>query len=109
MLVTGAVTASSPMTVLAGGLVATFAATGVVGVPLSFVVVVAALVPMTAGFVAAARHVPHPAPVYALVARGLGRPAGVAAGAVAVVAYAAIGTSLYGLLGAVVTGLVGGV
>jgi amino acid transporter len=109
MLVTGAVTASSPMTVLAGGLITTYAATGVVGVPLSFVVVVVALVPMTVGFVAAARHVPHPAPVYALVARGLGRPAGVAAGAVAVVAYAAIGTSLYGLLGAIVAGLVGGV
>jgi len=38
-----AVGASSPMTVLAGGVIATYAATGVVGVPLSFLLLAGAL------------------------------------------------------------------
>ena len=96
------------MTVLAGGMVATFAGTGVVGVPLSFVVLAVALAPLTVGYLAASRHIPHAATAYALLAQGLGRPWGVAGASVALVAYNAIQISLYGLLGATLAGLVGG-
>ena len=99
-----AVAASSPLVVLAGGDVAMYASTGVVGVPLSFVVVTGALVPLTVGYVAASRHLGHAASAYALLAHGLGRGVGVAGAAVALVCYSAIGTSLFGLLGVVVVG-----
>jgi amino acid transporter len=103
-----AVGASSPMTVVAGGIVATYATTGVVGVPLAFAVLAAALGLLTVGFLAMGRHVPHAAAFYALAARGLGRPAGVAAAAVALLGYNAIQISLYGLFGYTVAGLIGG-
>ena len=99
-----AVAASSPLVVLAGGDVAMYASTGVVGVPLSFVVVAGALVPLTVGYVAASRHLGHAASAYALLAHGLGRGVGVAGAAVALVCYSAIGTSLFGFLGVVVVG-----
>jgi amino acid transporter len=104
-----AVGASAPMTVLAGGVVATYASTGVIGVPLSFLVLAGALGLFTVGYVAAVRRIRHAAAFYALVAQGLGRVWGVAAGMVALVAYNCIQISLYGLLGASVSGLIGGV
>ena len=82
-------------------------ATGVVGVPLSFVVIAVALVPLTVAYVAACRHVAHAAPAYALVAQGLGRVWGVAAAGVALLSYNCIGISLYGLLGALLDGVLG--
>ena len=103
-----AVGASSPMTVLAGGVIATYAGTGVVGVPLSFVVLVAALGLLTVGYVAMSRHVGQAATFYALLVHGLGRAWGVAGAAVALVAYNAIQISLYGLFGVTVAGVLGG-
>lgn len=103
-----AVGASSPMTVVAGGLTATFAATGVVGVSLSFVILVVVLWPVTVAYLAAARYVPHAAAAYAVLAHGLGRTWGVVGAAVALLAYNCIQISLYGLLGATLAGLVGG-
>jgi amino acid transporter len=91
--------ASAPLTVVAGSVVATYASTGVIGVPLSFLVLAVALAPLTVGYVAMSRHVPHPAIFYGLLARGLGGAAGVAAGAVALFSYNAIQLSLYGLFG----------
>jgi amino acid transporter len=100
--------ASAPMTVLAGGVVATYAATGVVGVPLSFLVLGAALALFTVGYIAMGRHVQHAATFFAFLARGLGGIGGMAGGAVALVAYNCIQISLYGLLGATVSGFIGG-
>ena len=91
--------ASAPMTVLAGGVVQTYALTGVVGVPLSFLVLAGALAFFTVGYVAMARYVPHAATFYALLARGIGRTWGLVGGTVALVAYNCIQISLYGLLG----------
>ncbi|WP_214405746.1 APC family permease [Pseudonocardia lacus] len=102
------VSASAPMTVLAGGVVTTFAVTGVVAVPASFLVLMAALLLFSVGFAALARDIPHAATFAAHLALGIGRPAGVAAGAVAVLAYNAIQISLYGLLGATASALLGG-
>ena len=100
--------ASSPMTVLAGGIVATYATSGVVGIPLSFIVLAAVLWLFTTGYTAMARHVPHAASFYAVLARGIGRVGGVAGGAVALLAYNCIQISLYGLLGATFADMLGG-
>jgi amino acid transporter len=99
------VSASAPMTVLAGSVVATFAVTGVVGVPLSFVLLALALYPFTVAYTALAKRVPHAGVFYSYVAQGLGRTWGVAAGLVALLSYNAIQICLYGLLGASLTGL----
>jgi len=93
-----AVGASAPLTVVAGAVVATYATTGVVGLPLSFLVLAAALLPLAVPYVAMARHVGHPAVFYALLGRMSG-VVGVAAGWVSLLAYNAIQISLYGLLG----------
>src|SRR2546423_15320008 len=91
--------ASAPMTVLAGGVVQTYALTGVVGVPLSFLVLAGALAFFTVGYVAMARYVPHAATFYALLAPGLGRAWGLAGGTGARVADHRIQITLNGLLG----------
>jgi len=100
--------ASAPVVVLLGGIPATYATTSVVGVPLGFVLVGAVVALLSVGYTTLSRHVPHPAVYYAVIARGLGRPAGVAGGMVALLAYNAIQTSLYGLLGATLNDLFGG-
>jgi amino acid transporter len=99
------VSASAPMTVLAGSVVATFAVTGVIGVPLSFVLLAVALFPFTVGYTAMSRHVPHTGVFYSYLALGLGRGWGVVGGVVALVSYNAIQICLYGLLGASLTSL----
>ena len=103
-----AVSASAPMTALVGGVVTAYANTGVVGVPLSFLLLTAALWLLTAGYVAMSRYVAHAAPFYALLALGLGRAWGVAGGLVALVGYNAVQVALYGLLGAILAGDLGG-
>jgi amino acid transporter len=100
--------ASAPMTVLAGGVVATYSSTGVVGVPAAFALITVALVLFSVAYVAMARHVPHAGPFYAYVARGFGPAPGLVAATVALLGYLCIAISLYGLLGAVIAGLLGG-
>jgi amino acid transporter len=99
--------ASAPMTVIGGALIATYAITGVVGVPLSFLVLALALAFFTVGYVAMSRHVSHAATFYAYLARGLGKVGGVAGGAVALLAYNSLQIGLYGLLSATLAALVG--
>jgi len=101
------VSASAPMTVLAGSVVATYGSTGVVGVPLSFLVLGVALALFSVGYVAMARHVSNSGPFYAYLAQGMGRMWGVAGGLLALLSYNAIQISLYGLFGATMVGLFG--
>lgn len=103
-----AVGASSPMTVLAGSVPATYAGTGVVGVPLSFLLLGPALAAVTVGYVAVTRHVQHAAPMYAVLTHGLGRLTGVGGAAEALLGYNAIQICLYGLIGATLAGDLGG-
>jgi amino acid transporter len=103
-----AVGASAPMTVLAGGVVATFAGTGIVGVPAAFPLITFALALFTVGYVAMARYVPHAGPLYAYVARGLGPSRGLGVAPIALLAYHAVQISLFGLFGVVVAGVLGG-
>lgn len=100
--------ASAPMVVLVGGIVATYASTQMQSLPLLFLVVGAVVALLAVGYTALSQQVPHAAPYYANLARGLGRTMGVSGGAVALVAYNAIQISLYGLLGATLADLAGG-
>lgn len=101
-------TASSPMAVLAGAIVATYASTGVTGTPLGFVVIAAALLFFSVGYLAMARYVSSAGVFYAALAAGFGRFWGVVAAPVVLLGYNAIQICLYGLLGAVVSGSIGG-
>ncbi len=98
--------ASAPLTVVAGSVVGTYAATGVLGVPLSFLVLAGALAFFTVGYAAMARYVRHAATFYAMLARGLGRTWGLAGGTVALLSYNCIQICLYGLLGVIFQGFV---
>ncbi|MFY1683629.1 APC family permease [Micromonospora sp. WMMD730] len=100
--------ASAPMVVLAGGLVTTYATTRVTALPLTFLLVTAVVAVLMVGYTALARQVGHPAVYYGILAHGINRSWGVAAGLVALVAYTAIQTSLYGLFGATLAGQLGG-
>lgn len=102
------VSASAPMTVLAGSVIATFATTGVLGVPLAFVVLTIPLLLVSIGLVAMSRDMSHAGAFYAFLARGLGRTWGVAGAGVALVGYNAVQICLYGLFGATVAGIIGG-
>jgi amino acid transporter len=88
------------MTVLVGGIVVTFAVTGVVGTPLAFPILAVALALFTVGYAAMSRYVFNAGAFYAYLAQGLGRAWGVCGSFVAVVAYNAIQIGLYGLFGA---------
>ncbi|NUT37659.1 MAG: APC family permease [Hamadaea sp.] len=103
-----AVGASSPLTVLVGGIVSTYALTGVPGTPLAFAVIMVVLALLAVGYVAMARHVVHSAPFYAQLAQAVGPSAGLAGAAVALLGYNAIQISLYGLIGVTLGGMFGG-
>ncbi|MDG4795174.1 APC family permease [Micromonospora sp. WMMD1082] len=100
--------ASAPLVVLVGGIPAIYATTGVVALPLTYVLVAVGVALLAVGYTAMAARVGHPAAYYAILARGVGPGWGVAAGMVALVAYGAIQTSLYGLLGGTLAGAFGG-
>ncbi|UQU67415.1 APC family permease [Couchioplanes caeruleus] len=102
-----AAVASSPQTVLNGGIPATYAQSGVQGVPLSFVIVTLVLALLGVGYVAVSRHVPHGAPFYAQLARGLGPGWGLAAAGVALLGYNTLQISLYALLGTSIAAMTG--
>ena len=98
------VSASAPMTVLAGALLATFAVTHVVGTPLAFPILAVALAFFAVGYAAMSRYIFNAGAFYSYIAQGLGRAWGVSGSFVALAAYNAIQISLYGLLGFVATG-----
>jgi amino acid transporter len=91
--------AAAPLTVVAGVVTTGYAVTGVTGIPLAFLAIGAVLAVFSVGYVAMARHVANAGAFYAYVARGLGRPLGVAAAWVALLAYNALQCGLYGAVG----------
>lgn len=99
------VAAAAPMTVLNAQAPTAWAVTGVVGLPLAYVVTFVVLALFAVGYTAMARHITNAGAFYAYWARGLGRIAGVVAALVALVAYNAMQISLYGGLGVVAQGL----
>src|SRR4051794_10336095 len=103
-LVSFLISASAPMTVLAGGVVATFAVTGVIGVAISFPIIAIALGLFTVGYAAMSRYIFNAGAFYAYLAQGLGRTWGVSGAGVALLSYNAIQIGLYGLFGVVAAG-----
>ena len=89
----------APLTVAAGVIPTAFATTGLTGIPAAFLVVGVILAVFSAGYVTMTRHVTNAGAFYALIARGLGRPAGVAAALVALLSYSFLQVGLYGALG----------
>ena len=93
------IAASAPLTVVAGGYTSNFAVSGVIGVPLSFIVLGAALTLFTVGYAAMSTKIRNAGAFYAYVAQGLGRRTGVAASFIALTAYNSIQIAVYGLFG----------
>jgi len=93
------VAASAPLTVVAGGVTSNFAVTGVLGIPLSFVVLGVILALFAVGFAALSGKVQTAGAFYSYIARGLGRIPGVGAAWVAIVAYNAMQIGIYGMFG----------
>ena len=94
-----AVSASAPMTVLAGGIIGAFAVTGVVEVPAAFLLLTAVLLLVWGGHVGMARHVRHSGPLYAHVAQALGPTPALGVAPIVLLSYASIECCLFGLLG----------
>src|SRR6266508_2815377 len=95
------VAASAPMTVVGGGVTTSYAVTGSIGIPLSFLVLAAALALFVVGYAAMSRYVTNAGAFYSYIANGLGRSWGVSGSFVALTAYNAIQICLYGLFGVV--------
>lgn len=89
----------APLTVAAGVIPTAYATTGLTGIPAAFVVVAVILAVFATGYVAMTRHITNSGAFYAFVARGIGRPVGVAAALVALVAYSFLQVGLYGAFG----------
>jgi amino acid transporter len=68
----------APLTVAAGVIPTAYATTGLTGIPATFVLVALILAVWTTGYVAMTRHITNAGAFYAFIARGLGRPLGVA-------------------------------
>ncbi|MFY1673170.1 APC family permease [Plantactinospora sp. WMMB334] len=92
--------AATPLTVVAGVITTGYAATGLIGIPLAFLLVGLVLGLFSIGYVSMARHVANPGGFYSYVAQGVGRPFGVGAAWVALLAYNALQVGLYGAIGA---------
>jgi amino acid transporter len=92
-------TAATPLTVIAGGVVVMFAIAGQIGIPLGYVIIAFCLWLFSVGYTTMSRHITNAGAFYAFIARGIGRVPGVAAAWVAATSYCALQISLYGLLG----------
>jgi hypothetical protein len=94
--------ASSPLTVLVRGVIETYATTGVVGVPASFVLLTVAFALLAVAYLAMSRRVVRAAPFYAVLARGIGGRVAAAGATVALLGYNCIQITLFGLVGVTV-------
>lgn len=99
--------AASPLTVVVGGLVTTYATTRVVGVPLSFPIIGICLGLLSVGYLAVAYRQKHAGAAYAALAVGLSPATGVAGGFLALAAYVGLQVALYGLLGVNMAAIIG--
>ncbi|MEU6115222.1 APC family permease [Streptomyces sp. NPDC047117] len=94
------IAASAPLTVAAGGIPQSLGVTGVLGIPLLYLLIALLLAVFSAGYAAMSRHITGAGAFYAYAAHGIGRTAGVAAAFVALVSYNAMQVGIAGLFGA---------
>jgi amino acid transporter len=93
-------TAAAPLTVVAGVISTAWLVTGIAGLPLAFLAVGGVLAVFCAGYVAMSRRVRNAGAFYTYIARGLGKPLGVAGAFIAVPAYSMMQVASYGGIGA---------
>src|SRR6266487_5400727 len=89
----------APLTVVAGVVTTAYAATGLTSVPAAFYIVACVLALFSVGYIAMSRHIRNAGAFYAYITRGLGRPLGVGAAAIAVLSYNLLQVGLYGAFG----------
>ncbi|MDR6321019.1 amino acid permease [Actinoplanes couchii] len=94
-----AVSAMTPLTIVAGALPLGYGQVGEKGIPVAYMLVAAVLGVFAVGLAAMARHVPNSGAFYAYAAIGLSRPLGVGTAFVALLAYNAMQIGLYGAFG----------
>lgn len=93
------VAAAGPLFAIAGGISTTYAVTGSIGVPLSFVLLAPVLCLFAVGYAAMSRYITNAGAFYPYVANGIGKSTGAGVSFVTLVAYNAIQISIYGLFG----------
>lgn len=93
------VAAAAPLASVVGASPAAFAFGNGAGVPGVFLLVGVLYLVFSVGFTAMSRFIGSTGGFYAYIAKGLGRPAGVAAAAVAILTYKAIQLAVYALFG----------
>ncbi|KAA9395616.1 APC family permease [Kocuria coralli] len=93
------IAASAPLTVLAGGVPTNFAVSGLLGVPVSYLVLGVILILFAAGYGAMSSHVQNAGAFYAYISEGLGSRQGIAAAILALISYNMMQIGLYGLFG----------
>ncbi|WP_420099213.1 APC family permease [Corynebacterium sp.] len=93
------IAASAPLTVLAGGAPTTFAVSGLLGLPVGYLVLGAALIIFAVGYCAMSSRVHNAGAFYAYISEGLGARHGIAAAILALVVYNMLQVGLYGLFG----------
>lgn len=91
--------AATPLTVVAGVITLAFAITGLLALPLAFLLIGALLALFGVGYVAMSRHIANAGAFYAYISQGIGRPVGVGAAWVALLAYNLLQVGLYGVIG----------
>jgi amino acid transporter len=94
------ISAATPLTVVAGVITLAYAITGLLGLPLAYLLIGALLALFGVGYVAMSRHIANAGAFYAYISQGIGRPVGVAAAWMALVAYNLLQVGLYGVIGA---------
>jgi amino acid transporter len=100
--------AVTPLVVVAGVIPVAYAASGLRGIPLAFLVVAAVMAVFLVAYLTMAKHVREPGGFFAYISIGLNRPFGVAGALVAAVAYCELQIGLYGLFGQSMHDLVAG-
>jgi amino acid transporter len=94
-----AVSAMTPLTVVAGALPLGYGQVEEKGIPVAYMLVAAVLGVFAVGLAAMARHVPNSGAFYAYASIGISRPVGVGTAFVALLAYNAMQIGLYGAFG----------
>ena len=93
------IAASAPLTVLAGGVPTSYGVSGILGVPLGYVLLGIVLALFAVGYGAMSASIRNAGAFYAYISAGLGVRQGIAASVLALVSYNAMQVGLYGLFG----------
>ncbi|SDM28377.1 APC family permease [Allokutzneria albata] len=94
-----AMSAAAPLTAVTMVITSGYSVTGLIGIPVAFVVAGGLLALFSVGYVTMAPYVVNAGAFSAYISRGLGRPVGVAAALVALIAYTGIQIGVYGAIG----------